>query len=67
MNESLKRGKTQASKSRLQLGLNLIGYRDDKSFLDKSQWIKAKPKQRVSMGSTVSRKMEEKLMNNEKF
>lgn len=37
MNESLKRGKTQASKSRLQLGLNLIGYRDDKSFLDKSQ------------------------------
>ena len=29
--------------------------------------IKAKPKQRVSMGLTVSFKMEEKLMNNEKF
>ena len=47
MNESLKRGKTQASKSRLQLGLNLIGNRDDKSFLDKSQ---CELKQHLSRG-----------------
>lgn len=67
MNESLKRGKTQASKSRLQLGLNLIGYRDDKSFLDKSQCELKQNQSRVLMGSTVSRKTEEKLMNNEKF
>ena len=67
MNESLKRGKAQASKSRLQLGLNLIGYRDDKSFLDKSQCELKQNQSRVLMGSTVSRKTEEKLMNNEKF
>lgn len=53
MNESLKRGKTQASKSRLQLGLNLIGYRDDKSFLDKSQ---CELKQNLSRGCQWGRR-----------
>ena len=61
MNESLKRGKTQASKSRLQLGLNLIGYRDDKSFLDKSQ---CELKQNLSRGCQWGRPLAVKWKKN---